>query len=133
MSPSPPISLDDFRRERDDERGHPEARRERQPERLRAQAVRDPLLAGTRRPADLGGRAVLEEVEEPEQAREHERRDPERGQLRPAEMADDRRVDEDVGRLRRERPERRHREPEDLAVVLGAEPQTASADSYAAR
>ena len=32
-------------------------------------------------------------------------------------MADDRGVDEDVERLRGERPERRDREPQDLAVV----------------
>ena len=36
------------------------------------------------------------------------------------EMADDRRVDEDVERLGRERAQRRDREQPDLAVVRGA-------------
>jgi hypothetical protein len=35
-------------------------------------------------------------------------------------MADDRGVDQHVERLGRERPQRREREPEDLAVVSGA-------------
>ena len=69
-------------------------------------------------------------------AAEDGERDPERGELRPAEVADDRRVDEEVERLRRERAQRREREPEDLAVVLGAEPHAgrvaAIVASYAA-
>ena len=57
----------------------------------------------------------------------------ERRQLRPAEMADDRRVDEEVERLGRERAQRRDGELEDLAVVLGAQPHpAATAASYAA-
>ena len=48
-------------------------------------------------------------------------RDPERGELRPAEMADDRRVDEDVERFGGERAQRRDGELEDLAVVLAPE------------
>ena len=43
----------------------------------------------------------------PKRPREHRRRDPERRELRPAEMADDRRVDEEVERLGGERAERR--------------------------
>ena len=39
----------------------------------------------------------------------------------PSEMSDDRRVDEEVERLGRERAQRGEREPDDLAVVLGAE------------
>ena len=43
--------------------------------------------------------------------------------LVPPEMADDRRVDEEVQRLGRQRAERRHRELQDLAVVLAAKAQ----------
>ena len=69
-----------------------------------------------RRPRDLRRRAVLEEVEH----REHRQRgggDAEGGELRPAEVADDGGVDEDVERLRCERAERGNRKAEDLAVV----------------
>jgi hypothetical protein len=68
-------------------------------------------------PAHLGGRAVGEEVEEGERAGEQRRGDGQRGQRRRAEVPDDRRVDEDVERLRRQRAERGQREPQDLAVV----------------
>jgi hypothetical protein len=40
--------------------------------------------------------------------------------LRPAEVPDDRGVDEDVKRLCCQRTERRQREANDLAVVFGA-------------
>ena len=82
-----------------------------------AELPRRPLLPGARRPPDLGGRPVLEEVEDREERAEHDGGDPERGELRAAEVADDRRVDEDVERLGGERAERRHGEAEDLAVV----------------
>jgi len=49
----------------------------------------------------------------------------ERRELRRPEVADDRRVDEQVQRLGRERAERRQGEPEDLAVVGGAAQQGA--------
>ena len=44
-------------------------------------------------------------------AAEDDRRDAERGELRAPEVADDRRVDEEVERLRGERAQRREREP----------------------
>jgi hypothetical protein len=47
-------------------------------------------------------------------------------------VPDDGGVDEEVERLGGERPERRRREPEDLAVVRGAESQRSSTASYAA-
>ena len=61
-------------------------------------------------------------------------RDAERRELRAAEVPDDRRVDEEVERLGRERAQRREREPDDLAVVLRPERQPAAAivASYAA-
>ena len=75
------------------------------------------LLPGAARPRDLRGRPVLEEVEDREGAAEDRERDAERSELRPAEVADDRGVDEEVERLRRECAQRREREPDDLAVV----------------
>ena len=77
-------------------------------------------MAGTGRPRDDGRRPVGEEVEDREGAGEQRAGEPERGDLRAAEVADDCRVDEDVERLRCERTERRQREPQDLAVVRGA-------------
>ena len=100
-----------------DEPGDHDPEGEREPQRLRAEPAGDRLLAGASRPRDLRGRPVLEEVEDPEQPREHRRGDPERGELGAAEVADDRRVDEDVERLGRERPQRRHGEAQDLPVV----------------
>ena len=49
--------------------------------------------------------------------REHRRGERERGELRRAEVADDRGVDEQVERLGRQRAERGEREAQDLAVV----------------
>ena len=80
------------------------------------------LAAGAVQPRDLRRRPVGEEVEDGERGRQHRRRDRERGELRRAEVADDRGVDEHVERLGGERAERRHGEPEDLAVV-GRAPQ----------
>ncbi len=90
---------------------------ERHPERLRREARGLLVPARARRARDDRRRPVREEVEDRERAREHRSREAERGDLRPAEVADDRRVGEDVERLRRERAERRQREPDDLAVV----------------
>ena len=56
--------LDDLRRERDHAGGDREAEAERQPERLRAEAVRDLRLPRSRRAPDLRRRPVLEEVED---------------------------------------------------------------------
>ena len=104
-------------REHGEERRDGDAEREREPDRLRAEPPRRLLLAGSARARDLRGRPVLEEVEDRERAAEDRERDAERGELRPAEVPDDRGVDEEVERLRRERAQRREREPEDLAVV----------------
>ena len=96
--------------------------REREPDRLRAEPPRRLLLARAAGARDLGGRPVLEEVEDREEPAEDRERDAERGELRAAEVADDRGVDEQVERLRRERAERRERQPEDLPVVPRPEP-----------
>ena len=62
-------------------------------------------------------RPVGEEVEDRERAREHRPGEPERRDLRPPQMADDRRVHQHVERLRRERAERRQGQPQDPAIV----------------
>ena len=69
-------------------------------------------------------RRVREEVEEAVEAGEQRAGDAERGELRPAKVADDRRVDQDVERLGGERAERREGEPEDRGVVLRAPERT---------
>ena len=66
-----------------------------------------PRTAGTR---DLRGRPVLEEVEDRERPAEDREGDAERRELRAPEVTDDRGVDEEVERLRRERAQRRERE-----------------------
>jgi len=112
---------DELRREQRDRRRERDADPQAEPERLRAEPPRRLLLPRARGAAHLRGRPVLEEVEDREQRRQHDRADAERGELRAAEVPDDGGVDEDVRRLGRERAERRHGEPEDLAVVPGAE------------
>ena len=112
--------VDDRDGERGDERGEHRSDPEREPERLGAETARDVVGARPCRSRDLRGRAVLEEVE----GREHGQHGCRRGQRRellPAEVPDDRGVDEDVERLRSEGAERRHRKPKDLAVVRRAE------------
>jgi len=76
-------------------------------------------------PRDVRGRAVGQEVEDREGGGEDRRGDRQRRELRRAEVPDDRRVDEQVQRLGRERAERRQGEPQDLAVVGGAAQQGA--------
>ena len=93
----------------DDEHRDPEP--DRHPQRLRGEPGRALVLPGAARPRDDGGRPVREEVEGRERAGEHDAGQAERGDLGPAEVADDRGVDEHVQRLRRERAERRQREP----------------------
>ena len=88
-----------------------------EPQRLRAEPRRLARLARAVQPRHLRGRAVGEEVEDGEGGAQHARRDRQRRELRRAEVADDRRVDEHVQRLGGERAERRDGEPEDLAVV----------------
>ncbi len=113
---------DERLREHRDERGDADAEADGEPHRLRAEPPRRLLLARSARARHLRGRPVLEEVEDREDAAEDRRGDAERGELRAAEVPDDRGVDEEVQRLRGERAERRHREPEDLAVVRRPEP-----------
>ena len=113
--------------------GGPE--REREPERLRAEAVRCLPRTCTDRARHLRGRSVREEVEHREGAAQQEPGGAERRELRGAEVADDRRVDEHEGRLCGERPEREDGEAKDLAVVRRA-PQCGDhsiAERYAAR
>ena len=92
---------------------------ERSPERLRRDLGGLVLSARARCARHDCRRPVGEEVEDREGAREHGARKAERRDLRPAEMADDCRVGEDVQRLGRERAERRQREADDLAIVWG--------------
>ena len=113
---------DELRRERGHQRRDRDAEGEREPDRLRAEPARGLRLSRSAGARDLRGRPVLQEVEDREDAAEDGERDAERRELRPAEVADDRGVDEEVERLRRERAQRRKREAEDLAVVPGAQP-----------
>ena len=118
--------------EHDRDRG---AERERKPERLRAEPVGCLSRARANRAGDLRGRSVGEEVEHREGAAQQEPGGTERRELRRSEVTDDRRVDEDEGRLCRERPERQDGEAKDLAVVRRA-PQCCDhpiAERYAAR
>ena len=66
---------------------------------------------------DLGGRAVGEEVEDREGSGKNRPRESQRRKLRAPEVSHDRRVDEDVKRLRRQRPECGQCKADDLAVV----------------
>ena len=93
------------------------ADRDRDPQRLRRQARGTLGLARAARTRDDGRRAVREEVEDRERAGEDRAGEPERGDLRPAQVADDRRVRQHVERLGSQRAERRQRQPQDLAVV----------------
>jgi hypothetical protein len=103
----------------DDEQREPD--RKRRPERLRRQARRPIVVSGPGRARHDGGRSVREEVEDRERPGEDGSGEPERCELRAAEVADDRGVDEDVQRLGGERAERRQRQPQDLLVVRRAE------------
>ena len=69
---------------------------------------------------DLGGRPVGEEVEDRERAGEQRPGQGQRGELRRAQVPDDRRVHQDVQRLGRQRAQRGQRDAQDLAVVRGA-------------
>ncbi len=94
-----------------------DADRERQPQRLRRGLPRLALAARAVLAGHQRGRPVGEEVAEADDHAEDRRREGERRQLDRAEVADDRRVDQQVGRLGGQRPERGQREREDLAVV----------------
>ena len=93
------------------------ADRERHPQRLRREPGRALVLARARRAGDHRRRPVGEEVEDREGAGEDDTGEAERGELRAAQVADDRRVRQDVERLGRKRPEGRQRQAQDLAIV----------------
>src|SRR5581483_7688794 len=93
----------------------------RNPECLRGEPRSPLVLAGARRPSDDSGGPVRQEVEDRERPGEYDAREPEGRDLRPTEMAHDRRVGEDVERLRCERAEGRNGEPENLTIVRRAE------------
>ena len=93
---------------------------EREPQRLRREPSGLVPASGSRRSRDDRRRSVREEVEDRERAGKDGSGEAERGELRPAEVTDDRGVGEDVQRLRGERAERGEREPEDLPVVRRA-------------
>ncbi len=113
--------LDERLGENRDERRHRDPERKREPERLRAETPRDVALSRPARARDLSGRPVLEEVEDRERPSEDGRCNPERRQLRPPEMADDRGVDQEVERFRGKCAQRGNRELADLAVVRRAQ------------
>ena len=94
-----------------------EADRERYPQGLRSQSGRTLVLARTRRPRDDRGRPVGEEVEDREGPGENDAGEAERGDLRAAEVAHDRRVRKHVERLGGKRSEGRDGQAEDLPVV----------------
>ena len=105
----------------DDHGGERDPRGEREPERLRAERRRRPR----RGPApcsrvDARGRAVGEEDAQRDEVRQHRRGERQRRELRRAEMADDRGVDQQVQRLGGQRAQGGQREAQDLAVVGGA-------------
>ena len=93
------------------------ADRERRPQRLRREPGCALVLARAGRARDHRCRPVRQEVEDRERAREDDSGEAQPGQLRAAQMADDRRVGQDVERFGRERPEGGQREPQDLAIV----------------
>jgi hypothetical protein len=107
-------------RQRDEQHEQHEPDEEAEPERLRADASRVVLEPGPVQSRHARRGSVGEEVEDRER-RAHDRGgDRERGELRRAQMADDRGVDQHVEGLGCQRAERRQREHEDLAVVRGA-------------
>ena len=137
VCPSTPISRDErlCGEPEGDCDGGPE--RERQPERLRAEAVAlsparpHPTARVTCEVVPYARKLNIAKAPPSTSAGGAERRE-----LRGAEVADDRRVDEHVGRLCGERPEREDGEAKDLAVVRRAPAARRSLDrgaSYAAR
>ena len=98
--------------------------RDREPDALHRLVGRLPLVAGAEQPGHRGRRPVRQEDEDRVAGDQDRRRDREPGQLRGAEVADDRGVGQHVDRLGDERPERRHRQPEDLPVPLRPQPHS---------
>jgi hypothetical protein len=125
---------DELRRQHRDERRHQDTERQREPDRLRPEPPRSLLRPSPARACDLRSGAVLEEVEDDEEASEDHRRHAEGGELRAAQMADDGRVDEQVQRLGRERAQGGECQRDDLAVVRRPEghAEAAIVASYAA-
>ena len=97
-------------RERDPDRGG-------QPQRLRGQLAGAGGVARAVQARDLGRRPVREKEAQRDERREHRGGDRERRELDRPEVPDDRRVDEQVQRLGRERAERGDRKTADLAIV----------------
>src|SRR3954451_3277679 len=110
-----------------DEQNEPDA--EGGPERLRGDPGGFVLSARPRCACHDRRRPIREKVEDREGPREHGAGQPERCDLRPTEVTDDRRVGEDVERLRRERAERRQRQTDDLAIVGGTKTHRAADDN----
>jgi len=107
----------DEQRRRDvaDEREHrPDA--EREPDAVDADRHRTRRVAGAEPARDGGRRRIGEEHHEPDDRLQHGRRDAEPGERLDAEMADERRVHDEEQRLGDQGAERRHREPQDVAV-----------------
>ena len=88
-----------------------------EPQRLGRDPAGIDLVAGSLKPRDLGGRPVGEEVEERERSRQKRGGDRQRRELLRAEVADHRRVHQQVEGLGGQCAERGQRQPEDLAVV----------------
>ncbi len=109
--------------EHDPQDGHDRADQDRQPDAV------DPLgqctapVAGAESAGDARGGAVGEEDAQPDGGLEDHRGDPETGQRRGAEVADDGSVGEQEHRLRDQRQERGDGEPNDLAVVRVRHPE----------
>jgi hypothetical protein len=102
----------------DDERGNrDDAHENRQPHRLYTDGRRSGRPSGAEAAGDLLRRAVGEEVRSGDDQAEHCDGDRQAPEFLGTEPADDRRVDEPVERLDRERPQRGNCEREDPAVV----------------
>ena len=108
---------DDGARRRQHHDGHDRTDQRRQPEAVHPLGERALRVAGTHPPGDGGRGAVGEEDAQADQGAEHRRGDPEPGQLRGAEVADDGGVGEEEERLGHQGEEGRNRQPHDLAVV----------------
>src|SRR5205085_1581057 len=93
---------------------------QREPERLRGKSGGPLGLTRPRSPRHDRRCPVGEEVEDRERPCQNASGKAERSELRAAEVADDRGVDEDVERLCGQRAESRQREPQDLAIMRGA-------------
>ena len=120
-SPSPPSAIERRRRRAATAAASATPDRQRQPQRLRGERAGLGVPRPRRAGAHARGRAVGEEDAQRDDAPSRTRRGQrERRELRRAEVADDRRVGEQVERLGGERSERGEREAQDLAVVGGA-------------